>query len=138
MKNLFNSISQEEKNRILEMHSGKKNTISEQSVVGAPNMGVISKPTSSYKVNATVEDDMVMEFPVVKFHYGSGGVDMVIKDYDGKLLNVHNSGTEFKGPIFDIQSGKKKYTDSIFPDINTKNWKTIAKQHNIPMIEVMV
>ena len=30
MKNLFNDISQEEKNRILEMHSGKKNVISEQ------------------------------------------------------------------------------------------------------------
>ena len=32
MKNLFNNISQEDKNRILEMHSGKKNTISEQMV----------------------------------------------------------------------------------------------------------
>jgi hypothetical protein len=32
MKNLFNDISQEEKNRILEMHSGKKNVISEQNV----------------------------------------------------------------------------------------------------------
>jgi hypothetical protein len=31
MKNLFNDISQEEKSRILEMHSGKKNVISEQS-----------------------------------------------------------------------------------------------------------
>jgi hypothetical protein len=30
MKNLFNNLSQEEKNRILEMHSGKKNVISEQ------------------------------------------------------------------------------------------------------------
>ncbi len=30
MKNLFNNISQEEKNRILEMHSAKKNVISEQ------------------------------------------------------------------------------------------------------------
>jgi hypothetical protein len=30
MKNLLNNISQEEKNRILEMHSGKKNVISEQ------------------------------------------------------------------------------------------------------------
>ena len=30
MKNLFNNISQEEKNRILEMHSGKTNLISEQ------------------------------------------------------------------------------------------------------------
>jgi len=30
MKNLFNDISQDEKNRILEMRSGKKNVISEQ------------------------------------------------------------------------------------------------------------
>jgi hypothetical protein len=30
MKNLFNDISQDEKNRILEMHSTKKNVISEQ------------------------------------------------------------------------------------------------------------
>ena len=30
MKNLFNDISQDEKNRILEMHSAKKNVISEQ------------------------------------------------------------------------------------------------------------
>jgi hypothetical protein len=29
MKNLFNNISEEEKNRILEMHSGKKNVIIE-------------------------------------------------------------------------------------------------------------
>ena len=33
MKNLFNSISQDEKNRILEMHSGKKNVISEQGAI---------------------------------------------------------------------------------------------------------
>ena len=30
MKHLFNDISQNEKSRILEMHSGKKNTILEQ------------------------------------------------------------------------------------------------------------
>jgi hypothetical protein len=30
MKNLFNDISQEEKNTILEMHSGKKTVISEE------------------------------------------------------------------------------------------------------------
>jgi hypothetical protein len=30
MKNLFNDISQEEKNTILEMHSGKKTLISEE------------------------------------------------------------------------------------------------------------
>ena len=32
MKNLFNDISQDEKNRILEMHSAKKSVISEQSL----------------------------------------------------------------------------------------------------------
>jgi hypothetical protein len=32
MKNLFNNISNEEKNRILEMHSAKKNVISEQNI----------------------------------------------------------------------------------------------------------
>ena len=34
MKNLFNDISQDEKNRILEMHSGKKNVISEDVPTG--------------------------------------------------------------------------------------------------------
>jgi hypothetical protein len=37
MKNSFNNISQEEKNRILEMHSGNKTVISEQST---PNVSV--------------------------------------------------------------------------------------------------
>jgi len=34
MKNLFNDISKEEKNRILEMHSGKKNVIFEDDMTG--------------------------------------------------------------------------------------------------------
>ena len=36
MKNLFNNISQEEKNRILEMHSAKKNVIFEQGQTPGP------------------------------------------------------------------------------------------------------
>jgi hypothetical protein len=39
MKNLFNDISQDEKNRILEMHSAKKNVISEQYTMPIPNNG---------------------------------------------------------------------------------------------------
>jgi hypothetical protein len=42
MKNLFNDISQDEKNRILEMHSVKKNVISEQ-----PNLGGGTRPTQT-------------------------------------------------------------------------------------------
>lgn len=39
MKNLFNDISQDEKNRILEMHSAKKNIISEQGIQQIPDFG---------------------------------------------------------------------------------------------------
>jgi hypothetical protein len=144
MKNLFNNISQEEKNRILEMHSGKKNVMTEQSIDGAIDWvkdkvkSILPNSGSSFKAQATVEGDMVMEFPVIKFHYDNNGVEMFIKNMDGKTLYVHSSGTEFKGPIFDTQSGKKKYTDSIFTNIDTTNWKSIAKKHNIPVSEVMV
>ena len=41
MNNLFNNISQDEKNRILEMHSVKKNVISEQ---GIPTVQKKSRP----------------------------------------------------------------------------------------------
>ena len=44
MKNLFNKISQDEKNRILEMHSAKKNVISEQGVT-PPTPKPSPKPT---------------------------------------------------------------------------------------------
>jgi hypothetical protein len=147
MKNLFNNISQDEKNRILEMHSGKKNVISEQSIDGAVEWvkdkvkSILPNSGSSFKTQATVEGDMVMEFEVVKFQeYSSGRVAMFIKDQiDGnKLLYVRSKDTEFMGPIFDAKSNTKKYTDSIFTDIDIKNWKTIAKQNNIPVSKVMV
>ena len=44
MKNLFNNISNEEKNRILEMHSVKKNVISEQGAL-FPTPKPFPKPT---------------------------------------------------------------------------------------------
>jgi len=156
MKNLFNNISQEEKNRILEMHSSKKNVMTEQPIDGAidwvkdkvksilPNSGIKDKvksilpnSSSSFKADATVEDDMVMEFPVIKFHYDNNGVEMFIKD-GNKTLYVSSSDTEFKGPIFDAQSDKEIYTDSIFTNIDTTNWKAIAKKHNIPVSKITV
>jgi|688.fasta_scaffold322426_3 hypothetical protein len=139
MKNLFNDISQEEKNRILEMHSGKKNVISEQSIGGAIDWvkeKVKSILPSSFKAEATVEGDMVMEFPVVDINYNKGGyVDMRIKDpINGDILFVQN----FEGPIFKAENSSKKYKSSYFTNINTKNWKTIAKQNKIPVFETMV
>jgi len=40
MKNLFNNISQDEKNTILEMHSGKKTVISEQPAPAPSPQGI--------------------------------------------------------------------------------------------------
>jgi hypothetical protein len=143
MKNLFNNISQEEKNRILEMHSSKKNVMTEQSIDGAIDWvkdkvkSILPNSSSSFKADATVEDDMVMEFPVIKFHYDNNGVEMFIKD-GNKTLYVSSSDTEFKGPIFDAQSDKEIYTDSIFTNIDTTNWKAIAKKHNIPVSKITV
>ena len=143
MKNLFNNISQEEKNRILEMHSSKKNVMTEQSIDGAIDWvkdkvkSILPNSSSSFKADATVEDDMVMEFPVIKFHYDNNGVEMFIKD-GNKTLYVSSSDTEFKGPIFDAQSDKEIYTDSIFANIDTTNWKAIAKKHNIPVSKITV
>ena len=143
MKNLFNNISQEEKNRILEMHSSKKNVMTEQSIDGAIDRvkdkvkSILPNSGSSFKADATVEGDMVMEFPVIKFHYDNNGVEMFIKD-GNKTLYVSSSDTEFKGPIFDAQSDKEIYTDSIFTNIDTTNWKAIAKKHNIPVSKITV
>ena len=44
MKNLFNNISQEEKNRILEMHSGKKNLISEDDMTSMDSNSTVVTP----------------------------------------------------------------------------------------------
>ena len=47
MKNLFNNISEEEKSRVLEMHSGKKTVISEQSKLNAYGEKIPKHPTDS-------------------------------------------------------------------------------------------
>ena len=68
MKNLFNNISQEEKNMILEMHSGKKNTILEQ-MVKSKMVPYGSKP-SKLPIDAqlwkTLEDELSGEGPSIQ------------------------------------------------------------------------
>ena len=53
MKNLFNDISQDEKNRILEMHSAKKNIISEQGIQQIPDFGAETQPNPRLKPKPT-------------------------------------------------------------------------------------
>jgi hypothetical protein len=49
MKNLFNNISKEEKNRILEMHSGKKRVIYEQQTSNCVTTDEIVNLLTSFK-----------------------------------------------------------------------------------------
>ena len=63
MKNLFNDISQDEKNRILEMHSSKKNILSEDSepttnVMGTPNF----KSKFGVKYTYTIPGDLTYAY----------------------------------------------------------------------------
>jgi len=64
MKNLFNDISEEEKNRVLEMHSGKKNTISEQSVA-MPYGSKKTKLPIDTKLWKMLEDELTGEGPSI-------------------------------------------------------------------------
>lgn len=116
-----------------------KKILKEQSSVGVNKKKPISKSLtgSNFKAEANVEDDMVMQFPVVEFWVGNRGVEMFFKDVtkgnNNKILKVYN----FEGPIFDELGNRKIYRDSAFMNINSNNWKNIAKKNNIPVSEVM-
>jgi len=62
MKNLFNDISQEEKNRVLEMHSGKKNIISEQDMPYGTKKIKLPTDTKLWKL---LEDELSGEGPSI-------------------------------------------------------------------------
>ena len=153
MKNLFNDISQEEKNRILEMHSSKKNVMTEQSIGGAIDWvkdtakRVLPKPLidlgkkfinsiSSFKANAVIEDDMSVSLDVVGFVVSNDKVVMYFKDSDDNtILFVEN----FEGPVYKTgMDGKIKYRDISFSNIDMNNWKNIAKEHNIQVSKITV
>lgn len=56
MKNLLNNISQEEKNRILEMHSGKKNVIKEEEIGSEPRPYPGTPNVSQKKISGSGEE----------------------------------------------------------------------------------
>lgn len=64
MKNLFNDISEEEKNRVLEMHSGKKNVILEQPI-GVPYGSKKIKLPIDTKLWKLLEDELNGEGPSI-------------------------------------------------------------------------
>jgi hypothetical protein len=93
----------------------------------------INTPTN-FKAMATVEDDMVMEFSVINFTVDGDRVDMFIIDpVSKKRLYV----TNFDGPIYDPSNSKVVYKNSIFQNVNKRNYNQIAKSKNIPVEFVM-
>ena len=78
MKNLFNNISREEKNRILEMHSGKKRVISEQ-------LGTSPKP-----VTCITTDELVNLLTSFKFKVVDQNSAQIILECGPSPKMVHN------------------------------------------------
>ena len=82
MKNLFNNISESEKNRILEMHSGKKNVISEQGIGSGPKPypGTKNVSQNSQQVYKKIADDLYNSMKGLSSSEDSKNVEKIIYD----------------------------------------------------------
>jgi len=90
-----------------------------------------SKPSNIFYAEGTVEDDMIMSFPVTEMSYVGGTVMMNMIDPETKeKLYVSN----FKGPIYSQKNNAKKYRSVNFHNISLKNYNQIVKQYNIPFM----
>ena len=87
MKNLFNDISQEEKNRILEMHSGKKYIISEQPAMNASSQ--VAQQSGVNKPVTTSVSGSEMEKVLLQGGNGLKGIESAVNFCKSK--NVPNN-----------------------------------------------
>jgi hypothetical protein len=90
MKNLFNDISKEEKNRILEMHSGKKNVLNEDMFKSLKNFGKNLMGIPTYDED-NVERDENKIFDEIKRNNPE-----LFKDFDEPILNYLSYPTKDK------------------------------------------
>jgi hypothetical protein len=81
MKNLFNDISQEEKSRILEMHSGKNNVIKEDMFKSLKKIGKSIMGIPTYE-DDNVERDENKIFDEIKRKHPE-----MFKEFDEPILN---------------------------------------------------
>ena len=81
MRNLFNNISQEEKSRILEMHSGKKNVVKEDMFKSVKNFGKNLMGIPTYE-DDNVERDENKIFDEIKRNNPD-----LFKDFDEPILH---------------------------------------------------
>ena len=127
MKNLFNNISQDEKNRILEMHSGKKNVISEQmSQTNTKNMWpIIEKDLITFNTPKVIKSKNIYgdNKPFTSLNWGS------------HKEKGHNWGVSVSSDIpklifstsDEIQSKIFKNVTGITPDFGRKTWSAEYK-----------
>ena len=91
MKNLLNNIPQEEKNRILEMHR----VVKEQSVIGAPNRGMIDTGRDGVKRPINPSDYGMGKYSMTNFDKPSG-VKAVQQSLIDKGYYVGKTGADGK------------------------------------------
>ena len=115
MNRLFN-ISQDEKNRILEMHSNKKNVISEQT----PNSGGTSPRVASW-YDDTVKKYLKLGYKEVNTITLPPG--LYIQTLSGPVINVSKNDGSDTGYIVILQDGgirgQKEYPVELKPDGTT-------------------
>jgi hypothetical protein len=116
MKNLFNNISQEEKNTILEMHSGKQNVISEQTT-GSVSINFISALS---KIDPTIFNTkkplMYLQNKLSEYKSKNPGVTL---DMNTLVKQLSTPESPFKFTTFNIQTYEPKRISRI--DVNLKN-----------------
>ena len=98
MKNLFNNISREEKNRILEMHSGKKRVIFEDEMIG---------DTNENSMNVIPKDFVLFHLEMSKLY------PYLVKK--NTPINVKNGIVSFNALFSDSYFDGEKYRDSGAP-----------------------
>jgi hypothetical protein len=144
MKHILNNLSEEEKNAIREQHTGGMKVMTEnfskllnsklgdsKPLISEGPLGNAAKSAlPSFKAEAVVEDDMMMEFPVVGIKISNGKYSMEIFD---KTHNKNLVVYDFSGPIYDAKTKEQVYTDSFFENINSGNASKISSQYLIPI-----
>ena len=125
MKNLFNDISQDEKNRILEMHSVKENVISEQATItkgGHKSGGKVSSALSTPKsmsASSTSNSDNTTPKKEIK---------------SGTAINLYSDKSEKTSPTtFQISSITNKFSDGVVMKLQQGGKSLVFKCGILPL-----
>jgi hypothetical protein len=115
MKNLFNDISQDEKNRILEMHSAKKNIISEQGLgltsgIGRPLNGMGGKPTTTPVKPTPTKQPISLEGKTINLYYDKGEKELLGTFKMSKPSTPPGTNNGVKIPVVNISQNDEKTT----------------------------